>query len=87
MVTSGDHGTHRLDRTMSRTLALGFLLSVLPCAPALRAAPPNVVLIVSDDQCWTDFGFMGHEVIKTPNLDKLAAESAVFPNGYVPTSL
>lgn len=50
-------------------------------------APPNVVLIISDDQAWTDFGFMGHKVVKTPHLDKLAAESAVFPNGYVPTSL
>ncbi|MBM3458421.1 MAG: sulfatase, partial [Armatimonadetes bacterium] len=36
---------------------------------------------------WTDFGFMGHPAIKTPHLDRLAAESALFPNGYVPTSL
>ncbi|GAB4153407.1 MAG: sulfatase [Planctomycetaceae bacterium] len=36
---------------------------------------------------WTDFGFMGHKVIKTPHLDKLARESATFPRGYVPTSL
>ncbi len=59
-------------------------------APAPAPAPaerPNVVLIISDDQMWSDFSFMGHEVIKTPNLDKLAAESAMFPNGYVPTSL
>jgi uncharacterized sulfatase len=49
--------------------------------------PPNVVMIVADDQGWTDFGFMGHTVVKTPRLDRLAAESAVFPNGYVPTSL
>lgn len=48
---------------------------------------PNVVMIVADDQGWTDFGFMGHEVIRTPHLDRLASESAVFPNGYVPTSL
>jgi arylsulfatase A-like enzyme len=50
-------------------------------------APPNVVMIVADDQAWTDFGFMGHEIIKTPHLDRLAAQSAVFGNGYVPTSL
>src|SRR5258708_7083289 len=49
--------------------------------------PPNIVMIVADDQGWTDFGFMGHPVIKTPRLDRLAAESAVFPNAYVPTSL
>ena len=54
---------------------------------AAAAAPPNVVLILSDDQAWTDFGFMGHDTIKTPRIDRLAAESAVFPNGYVPTSL
>lgn len=47
----------------------------------------NVVMIVADDQGWTDFGFMCHDVIRTPHLDRLAAESALFPNGYVPTSL
>jgi len=64
--------------------ALAFLVATLP---AVAASLPNVVMIVSDDQGWTDFGFMGHPVIKTPHLDKLASESAVFPNGYVPTSL
>ena len=48
---------------------------------------PNVVLIISDDQAWTDYGFMGHATIKTPNLDRLASESAVFRRGYVPTAL
>ncbi|MCB1063420.1 MAG: sulfatase-like hydrolase/transferase, partial [Verrucomicrobiae bacterium] len=56
---------------------------------AVRAAegPPNVVLILSDDQAWNDYGFMGHEYIETPHLDKLAARSAVFTRGYVPTAL
>lgn len=55
----------------------------------LRAAdaPPNVVMIISDDQAWGDFGFMGHPQIKTPALDKLAAESLTFTRGYVPSSL
>ena len=56
-------------------------------APAASPGPPNVVLIVSDDQAWTDFGFMRHPAIKTPHLDRLAARSAVFRRGYVPTSL
>ena len=54
---------------------------------AADAKPPNVVMIISDDQAWTDFGFMGNKVIKTPHLDRLAAESATFPRGYVPDSL
>jgi uncharacterized sulfatase len=48
---------------------------------------PNIVMIVGDDQGWTDFGFTGHDVIQTPRIDRLARESAVFPHGYVPTSL
>lgn len=52
-----------------------------------EAKPPNIVMIISDDQCWTDFGFMGHPVIQTPNLDEFAAQSLVFPHGYVPSSL
>lgn len=66
-----------------------FILScglVLTCA-AVHAAPPNVVLIIGDDQAWTDYGFMGHERIKTPHLDKLASQSLAFPRGYVPSSL
>lgn len=51
------------------------------------AAPPNVVLIISDDQAWTDFGFMKQAPVRTPHLDRLAARSAVFRRGYVPTSL
>jgi uncharacterized sulfatase len=49
--------------------------------------PPNIVFIISDDQAWTDYGFMNHEAIETPHLDKLANESRTFTRGYVPTSL
>ena len=56
-----------------------------PMAPA--AESPNVVLIISDDQAWGDFGFMGHPVIQTPRLDRLASQSMVYTRGYVPSSL
>ena len=48
---------------------------------------PNIVLILSDDQAWTDYSFMGHEHIETPHLDKLSERSSVFRRGYVPTAL
>lgn len=48
---------------------------------------PNVVLILSDDQAWGDYSFMGHEAIQTPHLDRFAARSAVFRRGYTPTPL
>jgi len=49
--------------------------------------PPNIVYIISDDHAWSDYGFMGHPQIETPNLDRLAARSATFTRGYVPTAL
>lgn len=61
------------------------LLAALAVSAA--AAPPNIVYLISDDHAWTDYGFMGHPQIETPNLDKLAARSAVFTRGYVPTAL
>lgn len=48
---------------------------------------PNIVLIVSDDQGWTDYGFMGHRHIKTPHLDRLAERSVLFERGYVAAPL
>ena len=68
-------------------LSLSFLaLTLLAVSPAF-SAPPNIVYIISDDQAWNDYGFMGHKQIETPNLDKLAANSATFTRGYVPTAL
>jgi arylsulfatase A-like enzyme len=44
---------------------------------------PNIVHIVADDLGWKDVGFNGATDIKTPNLDKLAAEGAKFTQFYV----
>ncbi len=55
--------------------------------PVSQNFPVNVLLIIGDDQGWTDFGFMGHPVIRTPHLDRVAAQSLVFTRGYVPSSL
>jgi len=74
-------------KTFTAVLVLSLCASMRAAQPREPKQPPNVVMIIGDDQGWTDFGFVGHEVIRTPHLDKLASESAVFPNGYVPTSL
>ncbi len=65
------------------TLCLGFAASVL----AADATKPNIVLILSDDQAWTDYGFMEHPAIQTPHLDKLARRSLLFDRGYVASPL
>jgi uncharacterized sulfatase len=71
-----------------RSLALAILTVLAGCqaAPTPTRAP-NIVMIIADDQAWGDFGFMGHPDILTPHLDQLAARSALFERGYVPSSL
>lgn len=64
-----------------------FFAFVFIAAGLLHAQPPNVVYIIADDQTYRDFGFMGSQDALTPHIDKLAAQSARFVNGYVPTSL
>lgn len=48
---------------------------------------PNIVMIISDDQKYSDFGFMGNQRVRTPHLDELARRSARFTHGYVPSSV
>ena len=66
---------------------LAFLKGTGQIGLAQGLSRPNVLLIISDDQAWTDYGFMGHPVIQTPHLDRLARESLVYTRGYVPDSL
>src|SRR6056297_3246544 len=88
-----DSPSPMLHRFMFSSLRFFGLAAALICCGlpggfrAAVSAPPNIVLILSDDMAWTDYGFMGHPDIETPNLDKLASQSAVFPRGYVPTAL
>ncbi len=65
----------------------GVVLGTALDAGAADKPKPNILFIISDDQGWTDYGFMGHPQVKTPNLDKLAAQSLTFRRGYVPSSL
>ena len=70
----------------SRYFICGFLMATVLGGQA-PATLPNVVMIIGDDQAWSDFGFTGSPTIHTPNLDRLAAESAVYTRGYLPMSL
>ena len=72
-------------RPRSLIILAALTLSIGCTVPANQL--PNIVLIISDDQGWMDYGFMGHPVIHTPHLDRLARESIVFRRGYVPTAL
>ncbi|MGL4594802.1 MAG: sulfatase family protein [Thermoguttaceae bacterium] len=68
--------------------ALIFTLTIPSFLDAAQTnLPPNIVLIISDDQHYSDYRFMGHPVVETPNLDRLASQGLVYTLGYVPASL
>jgi len=48
---------------------------------------PNIVFILTDDQRYDAIGCAGHPWLKTPNMDRLAAEGVLFQNAFVTTSL
>lgn len=48
---------------------------------------PNIIFLVADDLGFGDVGFNGQEKIRTPNLDKLAAEGKVYRHFYAGTSI
>ncbi len=61
-----------------------FLLAFLLAAAALHAQrPPNVVLMLSDDQGTVDIDIFGAHDLHTPNLNRLASEGTRFTQFYV----
>jgi arylsulfatase len=62
-------------------LALPFLLA--PPAAAAERTPPNVIIVLADDQGYGDFSCLGNPVLKTPNLDKLHDESVRLTDFHV----
>ena len=78
----------RIPSRIGGALAVGLALSVLPLAAANAQAQkrPNVVMLMTDDTGWNDFGpysnggkALGHP---TPNVDKIAEEGGTFTNWY-----
>ena len=59
------------------------LAAVIAGGPVVAAKPPNIVLVIADDQGYGDLGHTGNPVIETPNLDALAAESTSLVDYHV----
>src|SRR5215470_13051284 len=55
--------------------------SLISCAA--EAAKPNIIIILADDLGYGDLGCYGHPSIRTPNLDRMAAEGMRFTDFYV----
>lgn len=55
-------------------------------APLLAAEKPNVIVIMADDLGYGDISANGATALKTPNIDRLAAEGLRFTSGYCTAS-
>ena len=71
---------------MKATHPVLFALCSWLCASNIVLANdrPNFIVIFTDDQGYADLGAHGiRDDVKTPNLDRLAREGALFTDGYI----
>ena len=83
-----------MPRRLLPVLAFATVLGAAGCRPARDPAspvpaprPPNIVIILTDDQGYADVGVYGADGFETPNLDRMAAEGIRFTSFYVSTSV
>jgi len=81
---SGWHGSRRV---FLKSLGLGAAVFTASCATKPQKVKntdrPNVILIMTDDQGYGDFGVTGNPIIKTPNIDAMASRSGSMKNFHV----
>ena len=72
---------NRILRTVA--LALAWLFTGYLTNAVIAAERPNVIVIMSDDQGGGDYGFIGNNVIRTPELDVMHQRSGFLNRFYV----
>jgi arylsulfatase A-like enzyme len=70
---------------LARLLLLVLAVLILAAVPGMAAEPrkPNVIVFLSDDVGYGEFGFQGNTEIPTPNIDSIATNGVRFTQGYV----
>ena len=70
-----------------RTLVAVLVLACSGINAAEPGARPNIIVILCDDLRWDAIGCAGNPIVKTPNLDRLAARGVRFRNHFVTSSI
>lgn len=77
------NSTHRLQRFASCGLLVLISVVTIDLQAQSVVSKPNIILILSDDAGYADFGFQSKRLIPTPNIDQIAAGGIKFTNAYV----
>ena len=77
------------NRSLNRVRYSGVSLAIVMVAAGLllaagtsQAAPPNIILVMADDQGWGDMAYNGDPVLQTPNFDAAAKAGLRFDRFY-----
>jgi len=77
--------------SVASILTVSFTITACTSSEVVANEKPNIIVIMSDDAGYADFGFSGNTFakanFKTPNLDKLANSGVKFTQGYVTASV
>lgn len=72
---------------LALTLLAALFLAPLTALHAADAPKPNIIYILSDDLAQGDLGVYGQKLIRTPNLDRMAAEGTRYTQAYCGTTV
>ncbi len=73
----------RWNASLGARLGVVLLAASVPCCRTATAGEqPNVLIFLADDLGWGDLGCYGHRIIRTPNLDKFAAQGLRYTQFY-----
>lgn len=64
------------------TAVLGAFLACLLSVTASAASKPNILFCIADDWSWPHAGALGDKVVRTPNLDRIAARGMIVRNAF-----
>jgi N-acetylglucosamine-6-sulfatase len=74
-------------RIVVSVVAAALAMLAIGTARSADAPRPNIVFILMDDLRFDELGCTGHPFVKTPNIDRIAREGAIFRNAFATTPL
>ncbi len=68
--------------TSIKNLCIAAVVFLAACKGEQKQERPNILLLMSDNQSWHHMGAYGDSIVKTPNIDQIAAEGVRFTNAF-----